>query len=77
MGINVFEDFQVVAVSDVSGRDGMGIEVWSKEKILIEIFRDDENEDFNITLFEESLPLKLIDESIKYFKREIPKEFDK
>ena len=77
MGINVFEDFQVVAVSDVSGRDGMGIEVWSKEKILIEIFRDDENEDFNITLFEESLPLKLIEESIEYFKREIPKEFDK
>jgi len=77
MGINVFQDFQVVAISDVSGRDGMGIEVWSKEKILIEIFRDVENEDFNITLFEESLPLKLIDESIKYFKREIPKEFDK
>jgi hypothetical protein len=55
----------------------MGIEVWSKEKILIEIFRDDENEDFNITLFEESLPLKLIEESIEYFKREIPNEFDK
>jgi hypothetical protein len=77
MGTNALKDFQVVAVSDVSGRDGMGIEVWSKEKILIEIFRDDENEDFNITLFEESLPLKLIEESIEYFKREIPKEFDK
>ncbi|MBO6622530.1 MAG: hypothetical protein JJ892_07195 [Balneola sp.] len=77
MGANVLKDFQVVSVSDVNGRDGMGIEVWSKEKILIEIFRDDENENFNVTLFEESLPLKLIEESIEYFKHEIPKEFDK
>lgn len=77
MGTNALKDFQVVVVSDISEKDGMGIEVWSKEKILIEIFRDDENADFTITLFEEALPLKLIEESIEYFKREIPKELDK
>lgn len=51
MKTKLLNDFQVTVVSDISERDGMGIEVWSKEKILIEIFRDDENEDFNITLF--------------------------
>lgn len=77
METNLLKELQVTVVSDISEKDGMGIEVWSKEKILIEIFRDDENADFNITLFEESLPLKLVEESIEYFKSEIPKELDK
>ncbi|MEP2448049.1 hypothetical protein A8B79_14320 [Balneola sp. EhC07] len=77
METNLLKELQVTVVSDISERDGMGIEVWSKEKILIEIFRDDENADFTITLFEEALPLKLVEESIEYFKREISKEFVK
>ncbi|MBO6572271.1 hypothetical protein GYB29_06245 [bacterium] len=77
MKTKLLNDFQVAVVSNISERDGMGIEVWSKEKILIEIFRDDENEDVNITLFEESLPLNLIEECVEYFKSEIPKELDK
>ena len=77
MKTKLLKDFQVIVASYVNQKEGIGIEAWSKKKLLIEIFRDDENADINITLFEEALPLKLIEESIEYFKREIPKEFYK
>ena len=75
------KDYRVVIASNSNERDGIGIEVQdnTKEvvKILIDIFRDDENDRYTITLFEENLPLELIEESIEYFKKEIPSEFQK
>jgi hypothetical protein len=75
------KDYRVVIASNSNERDGIGIEVQdnTKEvvKILIDIFRDDENDRYTITLFEENLPLELIEESIESFKKEIPSEFQK
>ncbi|MEO9885077.1 MAG: hypothetical protein ABJR05_00765 [Balneola sp.] len=71
------KDYQIVLSSDVHEKDGIGIEVWFEEEILIEIFRDDKKENYTITLFVKSLPLELIEESIQYFKKEIPREFQK
>jgi len=73
------KDYKVIIASDVNERDGIGIEIWEWEerKILIEVFRDDKNEDYTISVFEEGLPLKLIEESIACFKKEIPSEFQK
>lgn len=73
------KDYKVIVASNVNERDGIGIEIWEweKNKILIEVFRDDENVDYTISLFEEGLPLKLIEESIECFKKEIPSEFQK
>lgn len=75
------KDYRVVIASNSNDRDGIGIEVqdWTEEivEILIDIFRDDENDSYTITLFEENLPLELIEESIKYFKNEIPSKFQK
>lgn len=75
------KDYRVVIASNSNDRDGIGIEVqdWTEEtvEILIDIFRDDENDSYTITLFEENLPLELIEKSIKYFKNEIPSKFQK
>ena len=73
------KDFKVIIASDVDKRDGIGIEIWDWEesKILIEIFRDDENEDYTISLYEEGLPLNLIEECIERFRKEIPSVFQK
>ena len=74
-------DYRVVIASNSNERDGLGIEVQDNTKevveILIDIFRDDENDRYTITLFEKNLPLELIEESIEYFKKEIPSEFHK
>jgi hypothetical protein len=38
MKTKLLKDFQVIIASYVNQKEGIGIEVWSKEKILIEIF---------------------------------------
>ncbi len=71
------KDYEVIIGSDVNERDGIGIEIWSKEQLLIEIFRNDKNEEYTISVFEKDLPLSLIEEAIKRFKKEIPSVFQK
>lgn len=70
-------DYQIIIVSDISDRNGIGIEVYLDDELLIEIFRDDEYEKCSVTLFEKDLPLELVEDSIRYFKEEIPRDFDK
>ena len=69
------KDYKIVIASDVHTRDGIGIEVWQEDKMLIEVFRDDENKKYTISLFEKDLPLELVEEGIQCFKEEIPSEF--
>ncbi len=62
--------------SDVSGdRDGIGIEILEEEEILLEIFRDDTKRTREVTLYKRDLPLELIEQSIRLFKKEIPWNF--
>ena len=62
--------------SDVSGdRDGIGVEIYEGDEILIEIFRDDTKKKREITLYQNDLSLELIEQSIALFKKEIPWEF--
>ncbi len=66
---------RVVITSDVSGRDGIGIEVYRNDELVIEIFRDDTKKTREVTLYKKDVNLELIEESIKIFKKEIPWEF--
>ena len=62
--------------SDVSGdRDGIGVEVYEGDEILLEIFRDDSKKKREVTLYQKDLPLDLIEQSIQLFKKEIPWDF--
>jgi hypothetical protein len=71
----LLEDYEVIVASDVSERDGIGIEIWKNNVLLLDIFRDDTTKKFTISLFERDLPLELIEKSIIYFKKEIPQDF--
>jgi hypothetical protein len=67
---------RIIIASYVSnGRDGIGVEIYRNDILLIEIFRDDTKKTRTLTLWKQDLPLDLIEESIQIFKREIPWEF--
>ena len=70
-----FNEYEVVIASDVSERDGIGIEIRKDNKILIEIFRDDTDKTYTVTTFQENLPLEFVEQAIILFKKEIPQEF--
>lgn len=69
------ENNRFVVASDVSDRDGIGVEIYCNDEIVLELFRDDSERSRMVTVFKENVPLDLIEESIEIFKREIPWEF--
>ena len=69
---------RIIIASDVSGdRDGIGIEIYRNDELLVEIFRDDTKQTRTVTLFRQDIPLDLVQESIDVFKKEIPWDFIK
>ncbi len=71
----LFPEDKVVIASDVSTRDGIGIEIYRNNQLLIEIFRDDTERTREVTVYSESISLELMEESIRIFKEEIPWDF--
>ncbi|WMI68213.1 hypothetical protein [Mangrovimonas sp. YM274] len=65
---------RIIIASDVK-RDGIGIEVYRDDELVIEIFRSDSDKTRTINIFKKDLPLKLMEESIATFKKEIPWDF--
>ena len=66
---------KVVVASDVNPRDGIGIEYYIDDQLLIEIFRDDTERKRTVTLFKDDVPLEQMERAIEVFKKEIPWEF--
>lgn len=65
-----------LVASDVgSGRDGIGIEVYSGNEMLLEVFRDDTKKSREVTLYKKELDLELVEQAIALFKKEIVWEF--
>ncbi|EGQ7984314.1 hypothetical protein HJA60_004410 [Vibrio vulnificus] len=65
-----------IVASDVGlGRDGIGIEVYSGNDMLMEVFRDDTKKTREVTRYKEELDLELVEQTIALFKKEIPWEF--
>ncbi|AMC33395.1 hypothetical protein [Janthinobacterium sp. B9-8] len=70
------QNMHVIVASDVSnGRDGIGIEVYLDEEMVLEIFRDDTKKEREVTLYKKDLPLSLVENAIEVFKMKIPWEF--
>lgn len=69
------QGMKVVVASDVSTRDGIGVEIYIGDELVLEIFRDDTKKSREVTLYKRDVPLELIEESISIFKKEIPWEF--
>ena len=66
---------RVIIFSDVDKRDGIGIEVYNDDKLMLEIFRDDTKRTKTATFFQQEISLDLLEKSIEIFKKEIPSDF--
>ena len=62
------EQIEFKVASDVNDRDGIGLEVWKDGNLILEIFRDDTKRTRDITTYEQSIPVILIEKSIQVFK---------
>lgn len=66
---------RVVVASDVNPRDGIGVEIYRDDELIVEIFRDDTDRTRTVTVFKDSISLELMEEFIQIFKKEIPWDF--
>ncbi|MGY8911231.1 MAG: hypothetical protein ACKVIG_15435 [Flavobacteriales bacterium] len=66
---------KIEITSDISLRDGIGIEVFFKNTFVLDIFRDDIKKTKEMTLFKKDVSLELIEFSIKKFKELIPQDY--
>jgi hypothetical protein len=69
------EKEKVIVASDVNPRDGIGIEYYQDDELLIEIFRDDTDRTRTVTMFKDDVSLEQMERAIKIFKKEISREF--
>ena len=68
-------NLKFVVASDVSNGNGVGIEVYLDNELILEIFRDDSKRKREVTLYKKDLDLDVIERSIEKFKNEIQWEF--
>ena len=66
---------RVIIASDVNERDGIGVEIYREDELIIEIFRDDTKRTRTVTIFQQDISLDFLEESILTFKKEIPWDF--
>lgn len=69
-----FKKDRVIVASDVE-RDGIGVEVYRNDEMIVEIFRSDKDKIRTVKIFKETISLGLMEECIGIFKKEIPWDF--
>jgi hypothetical protein len=67
--------YQIVRASDVSTRDGIGVEISYKGKLVCEIFRDDTDRTRTVWLASQEVPLEDLEGFIQIFKDKIDWDF--
>ena len=67
--------YRAVVASDVNPRDGIGVEIYQGDELLIEIFRDDTERTREITMYRDAFSLEEMEGFIQIFKDEIPWDF--
>jgi hypothetical protein len=66
---------RVGVASYVNPRDGIGVEIYRDNDLVVEIFRDDTERTRTVTVFKEYISLELLEECIQIFRKEIPWDF--
>ena len=69
------QEIKMMIASDVSDRDGIGVEIYLGDELVMEVFRDDTKKAREVTLYQRDVPLEMVKESIPIFKKEIPWDF--
>jgi hypothetical protein len=70
-----FPKDRTIIASDVILRDGIGVEIYRNDELVIEIFRDDKELTRTVSIYKQEIGLDLLEESIEIFKKEIPWDF--
>jgi len=70
-----FPKDRTIIASDVSDRDGIGVEIYRDNELVVEILRDDTKCTRTVTIFKKDIGLELLEECIEIFKKEIPWDF--
>ncbi|MBD1560039.1 hypothetical protein HC752_24305 [Vibrio sp. S9_S30] len=65
-----FPKDRIVVASDVNPRDGIGVELYRNDELLVEVFRDDTERTRTVSLFKDSVSLDIVEEAIQRFKDE-------
>ena len=52
---------RTIIVSNVSGRDGIGVEIYRNDELLVEVFRDDMDKTRTITVYKKDISLSYTD----------------
>jgi hypothetical protein len=66
---------RIEIASDVNQRDGIGIQVFNDNKMIVEIFRDDTDRTRMISIYSDEISVEDMEYYIKVFKRDIPWNF--
>lgn len=66
---------KIIIASDVNPRDGIGVEIYRNDELVIEIFRDDTERTRTVTIFKDNVSLEQMEKAIETFKKEIPWDF--
>ncbi|MFO7656664.1 MAG: hypothetical protein R6W78_06320 [Bacteroidales bacterium] len=66
---------KIQIASDVNVREGIGLEIYLKDKLVIEIFRGDSMKTSEITVFDNHITIDLMEFAISQFRKEIPWDF--
>lgn len=62
---------KVLIFTETHLRDGIGIEYYLGQKLIVEIFRNDEKSKTEVTLFEKEVSLEILEDAIKDYKKAI------
>lgn len=62
---------KIIIFTDTLNRDGIGIELYINDIMILEIFRDDSANQKYINLFQKDVSLDIIEECISIFNRDI------
>jgi hypothetical protein len=67
--------YKVLIASDVSTRDGIGLEIYEYDDLILDIFRDDTDKTKQLTVFKNPVSVELMKEALQVFEKEIPEDF--
>jgi len=68
-------DYRVIISSDVRDRDGIGVEIYRGDTLLVEIFRDDTRRTREVGVFAGPITLEEMEGFIQIFRESIPWDF--
>ena len=71
MFVNGVEYRFYCASSVIKGHDGLGLECWRGDDMIFEVFRNDETLRFEVTLFEQNVPLELLEYAVPIARKSL------